>query len=208
MFEGLSAEVIASVPVLAVLGLCIGSFLNVVVHRLPVIMERGHWTEAALQLTDVSAWQRVFGAASAPRPELASAYAALEAEIDSLPALGIARPRSRCPSCGHAIRWFENIPLVGWLMLRGRCSACGAGIGWRYPAVELATGITFAVIGWRFGAQWTTLMWCGVAAVLIALAAVVGVTDLEGWVCNDFIERLPASRSAARSWASWPWARR
>jgi leader peptidase (prepilin peptidase)/N-methyltransferase len=170
--DGLSAEVVASVPVLALLGLCIGSFLNVIVHRLPIMMERGHWTEAALQLTDLPAWQRVFGPTSSPRPELAPAYAALEAEIESLPPLGIARPRSRCPSCGHAIRWFENIPVVGWLALRGRCSACGARIGWRYPAVELATALAFAVIGWRFGAQWTTLLWCGVAAVLIALALI------------------------------------
>jgi leader peptidase (prepilin peptidase) / N-methyltransferase len=172
VFDGLSAEVVASVPVLALLGLCLGSFLNVVVHRLPVMMERGHWTEAALQLTDVSAWQRAFGAARAPRPELAPAYAALEAEIEALAPLGIARPRSRCPLCGHTIRWFENIPVVGWLMLRGRCSACRSGIGWRYPAVELATAAIFALIGWRSGPQWTTLLWCGVAAVLIALALI------------------------------------
>ncbi len=172
MFDGLSAEVLASVPVLALLGLCIGSFLNVVVYRLPVIMERGHWTEAALQLTDVSAWQRAFGVVKPLRSELAPAYAALETEIESLPPLSIASPRSRCPACGHSIRWFENIPVVGWLMLRGRCAGCGTRIAWRYPAVELGTALTFALIGWRLGAQWSTLLWCGVAAVLIALALI------------------------------------
>ena len=172
MLEGLSPEVFASVPVLGLLGLCIGSFLNVVVHRLPVMMERGHWVEAAMQLTDASAWQRVFGPAKSPRPELGPAFAALETEIDALPALGIARPRSRCPSCGHAIRWYENIPLIGWLALKGRCSACRTPIGVRYPLVELATGLIFALVGWRLGAQWTTYLWCGVAAALIALALI------------------------------------
>ncbi len=171
MFEGLSPEVVASIPVLALLGLCIGSFLNVVVHRLPVMMERDHWIEAAMQLVDAAAWRRVFGSRPT-RPELAPAYAALETEVDALPALGIARPRSRCPACGHAIRWFENIPVASWLVLRGRCSSCGSPIGWRYPMVELATGAMFALVGWHLGAHWTTLLWCGVTAVLIALALI------------------------------------
>jgi leader peptidase (prepilin peptidase) / N-methyltransferase len=157
---------------LALLGLCIGSFLNVVVHRIPTIMERHHWVEAAMQLIDAQAWHRAFGSGKPPRPELAPAFAALEAEIDGLPKLGIARPRSRCPSCGHSIRWLENIPVLGWLMLRGRCSACGTRISLRYPLVECACGLLFALIGWRLGAQWTSLMWCGVAAVLMALALI------------------------------------
>jgi leader peptidase (prepilin peptidase)/N-methyltransferase len=171
VIAGLSPEVFASIPVLCLLGLCIGSFLNVVVHRLPVMMERDHWIEAAMQLVDTPAWRRVFGSEQ-PRAELAPAFKALESEVDALPSLGIARPRSRCPSCGHAIRWHENIPVIGWLMLRGRCAACGTPIGMRYPAVELATGLMFALLGWRLGAQWTTLLWCAVAAVLFALALI------------------------------------
>lgn len=169
---GLSAEVLASLPVLAILGLCIGSFLNVVVHRLPIVMERGHWIEAALQLDDKAAWNRAFGTGHAPLAELASAYRSLESAIDALPALSVASPRSRCPSCGHVIAWYENIPILGWLLLKGRCSSCNTSIGVRYPMVEATTGATFALLGWIYGAQWSTLLWCAVAAVLIALALI------------------------------------
>jgi leader peptidase (prepilin peptidase)/N-methyltransferase len=166
-----SPEVLMSVPMLVLLGLCIGSFLNVVIYRVPVLMERDTWVSSAVQLTDATAWQRVFGA-KVPPPVLAQAYQALETDIEALPALGIAKPRSRCPACGHAIAWHENIPLLGWLRLKGKCSACGTRISARYPLVELFTGVLFGLIGWRFGAQWTTLLWCGFAAVLVALAGI------------------------------------
>jgi leader peptidase (prepilin peptidase)/N-methyltransferase len=90
------------VPALAVAliflaGLAIGSFLNVVAHRLP----RGE---------------------------------------------SLVTPPSRCPSCETPIKWYDNVPVLGWLLLRGRCRACGASISWRYPAVELATGVLFALV--------------------------------------------------------------
>ena len=140
-------EILYSPWVLGVLGLCIGSFLNVVVHRLPAMMERD-WRQQSAELLGV------------PDPDAGK------------PPLGLARPRSRCPSCGHGIRWYENIPVVSWLALRGRCSACRARISPRYPLVELLTGALFAAIAWRFGAQWTTLLWCGFAAALVALSAI------------------------------------
>ncbi len=172
ILSSFSSDVLVSLPMLAFLGLCIGSFLNVVIYRVPVMMERGTWVESALQLVDANAWRRVFGASQPAPPSLAAAYASLETHIEALPPLGIARPRSRCPACGHAIRWHENIPVLGWLMLRGRCSSCGVGISPRYPLVELFTGLVFVAIGWRLGPQWSTLMWCAVAATLIALAGI------------------------------------
>ncbi len=156
---------------LALLGLCIGSFLNVVIYRVPVMMERDTWVTSALQLMDADAWRRVFGAKVAS-PTLATAYTALEADIEALPALGLAKPRSRCPACGHAIKWYENLPVLGWLMLRGRCSACKTRISARYPLVELATGALFAAIAFTMGPKWSTLLWCGFAAVLVALAGI------------------------------------
>jgi leader peptidase (prepilin peptidase)/N-methyltransferase len=161
---------------LAVLGLVVGSFLNVVIHRLPRMMERGWWGDVALQLSDDGSHQRVFGA---PRsPALQQAHEDLSARFEHLSPYGLSGPPSQCPACGHRIRWFENIPLVSWLTLRGRCSACGTSIPWRYPLIEGLTALLFAVIGWRMGAQPVVWLWCGLAAVLIALSAIDWATTL------------------------------
>jgi leader peptidase (prepilin peptidase)/N-methyltransferase len=128
---------------LAVLGLLIGSFLNVVIHRMPLMMERG-WRMESAELLGVT--------------------------IEPTPEITLSTPRSRCPSCGHQIRWYENIPVVSYLALRGKCSACKAPISMRYPAIEILTGLLFAACGVHFGAQPTVLLWCGFAATLVALA--------------------------------------
>jgi leader peptidase (prepilin peptidase)/N-methyltransferase len=136
---------------LAVFGVCIGSFLNVVIHRLPLMLERG-WKQESADLLGVAAPQT--------------------------PALSLAAPASRCPSCGHVLAWHENIPLASWLWLRGRCSACKARISARYPIVELLTGALFALVGWRFGAQPVALLWCGFCAMLVGLAGIDWDTTL------------------------------
>lgn len=136
---------------LGLLGLCIGSFLNVVIHRLPQMMERA-WRLESAELLGVTA------------PES--------------PALTLAKPASRCPQCGHRIRWFENVPVLSWLLLRGRCSACKTPISPRYPLFEIATGLLFASLAWRFGAQPTVLAWCAFVAVLLALSGIDWDTTL------------------------------
>jgi leader peptidase (prepilin peptidase)/N-methyltransferase len=128
---------------LAVLGLLVGSFLNVVIHRMPLMMERG-WRMDSAELLGVT--------------------------IEPVPEISLSTPRSRCPSCGHPIRWYENIPVASWLVLRGKCSACKAPISVRYPAIEVLTGVLFAACGLHFGAQPTVLLWCGLCATLVALA--------------------------------------
>ena len=155
MFSGLIdeqvVELLLSPIVLALLGLMIGSFLNVVIHRLPLMMERSWKLESAETL----------GVAIAePAP------------------ITLSTPRSRCPSCGHTITWYENIPVLSYLWLRGRCSACKTPISARYPLVEVFTGVLFAWVGWRFGAVPTTLLWCGFAATLLALAGIDWDTTL------------------------------
>jgi len=153
---------------LALLGLAIGSFLNVVIHRLPSMLERGWWHDALHQLADAQSYRRVFGSTS-PEP-LQQSATALQGAIDALPPLSLARPASMCPSCGHRIRPYENIPVVSWLLLRGRCSSCRTRISMRYPAIELLCAVLFGAIGWRMGTQPQTLLWCGFAATLVALA--------------------------------------
>lgn len=137
---------------LAVLGLCVGSFLNVVIHRLPKMLEQQWQADArgVLALPEVAVAER----------------------------MTLARPASRCPACGHAIRWYENIPLASWLALRGRCSACRTPISVRYPLIELVTAALFAACAWRFGNQPTTLLWCGFVAVLVAATAIDWDTTL------------------------------
>jgi leader peptidase (prepilin peptidase)/N-methyltransferase len=145
------AQILLSPWVLALLGLCIGSFLNVVIHRLPLMLERG-WKLDSAEMLGV--------------------------KIDPSAEITLATPRSRCPSCGHPIAWHENIPVLGWLRLRGKCSACGTRISARYPFVEILTGVLFAATAWRFGAQPTTLLWCGFVGVLVALAGIDWDTTL------------------------------
>ena len=141
---------------LGVLGLLVGSFLNVVIHRLPKMMEM-RWASECAELQGVSAL-----------PE--TAYAP--------PAFNLMVPRSRCPHCGHQIRWFENIPVVSYLVLRGRCSDCHTPISARYPLIELVNGLLFAWCGWRWGFGVTALAWCGFAAAVLALACIDWDTTL------------------------------
>lgn len=166
----LPLDLLLSPWLLALFGLAVGSFLNVVIHRVPLMLERQWWADVAGQLTDRDSFRRVFGG-DAPAG-LAQAGLGLEKKLEGLAPLTIARPRSRCPSCGHAIRWYENVPLVSWLALRGRCSACKARISARYPLIELATAALFGLVAWRLGAQPAVLLWCGAVAVLLALALI------------------------------------
>jgi len=108
----------------ALLGLCIGSFLNVVIHRLPKMMERQWRAECA---------------------ELAGQ------EAPPAERYNLVLPRSACPACGHMITALENIPLLSYAVLRGKCAGCGARISPRYPAVEALTAALSAYVAWRFG---------------------------------------------------------
>jgi leader peptidase (prepilin peptidase) / N-methyltransferase len=164
--------------VLGIFGLCIGSFLNVVIHRIPLMLERQWLHESAAQLTDSAAMARVIGVPANETEKLAKAVDDYGTKIEALPPFGISKPRSRCPHCGHQLRWHENLPVVGWLSLGGKCAACKAPISKRYPIVEAVTGLAFAALSWRFGAQPTTLLWCGFVAALIALAMIDWDTTL------------------------------
>ena len=134
-----------------VLGLMIGSFLNVVIYRLPKIMERQWAAECA---------------------ELAGK------ETEAAETFNLVVPRSRCRQCGHQIRAYENVPVLSYLFLRGKCSSCGTPISLRYPLVELVTAALFAWCGWRWGLTLTGLAWCGYSAAIVALAMIDWDTTL------------------------------
>lgn len=165
-------------------GLLIGSFLNVVIHRLPRMMSRAWLHEALDNLRDADApadqslWKAVFGPASRLPADLAQGAQKAFEQAEALPPLTLSRPRSACRACGHGIRWFENIPLLSYLALRGRCSACRAPYGLRYPAVELLTGVLFAYCGWRWGIGATGALWAAFCAALVALAFIDWDTTL------------------------------
>lgn len=141
--DPLFVEIALSPVALVLFGLCIGSFLNVVIHRLPLMMESG-WRQESAELLGV--------------------------DLPESPAITLSTPRSRCPACGHAIRWYENIPVVSYALLRGRCSACKTPISLRYPAIELLTAALFLACALKFGPQPAVLLWCGLAGTLVALA--------------------------------------
>jgi leader peptidase (prepilin peptidase)/N-methyltransferase len=136
----LSATLVAGL-----LGLLIGSFLNVVVHRLPIMGQR----------------------------ELEN-YIAHEAgkELPHQDRFNLMTPRSRCPHCGHGITAMENIPVISWLALRGKCRACKAPISARYPLVELVTGVLSALLVWHLGSDWAGLAALPFAWLLIAMTLI------------------------------------
>ncbi len=135
-------ETHAAVIAALVVGLCVGSFLNVVIHRLPKMLER-RWRADCADLD------------GRPAPDE--------------PAYNLVVPRSACPACGHAISAVENIPLVSWLALSGRCRACKVRISVRYPLVELLGGVLAAAAVWRYGATAQGLAACALLWTLLAL---------------------------------------
>lgn len=154
------------------LGLLVGSFLNVVVYRMPAMMLRGWLEESVGNLMPVegdgeSLWRQVLGKRAPIPPALERGAAEAAVVLEALPVLNLSRPRSRCGACNHPIRWYENIPVISYLLLRGRCSACKSSISPRYPAVELVTAAFFALCVYRYGMTPTGALWAAFAALLI-----------------------------------------
>src|SRR5210317_566064 len=111
-------------PIAALLSLMVGSFLNVVILRLPKMMELE--------------WQAEINEVSGKEPTEAETF-------------NLSKPRSRCNHCGHLIAWYENVPVVSWLVLRGKCSECGTSISKRYPLIEALTALLGGFVGWHYG---------------------------------------------------------
>lgn len=154
MFDGLLFAEAGQIPAtifIGVFGLLIGSFLNVVIHRLPKMMQRESENYVAHE-------------SGLPLPHTER--------------YNLMVPRSACPECGHRISALENIPVLSYLVLRGQCSECKAPISPRYPAVELLTGVLAACIAWRFGTGFAGLAALLFAFLLIALTFIDADTQL------------------------------
>jgi leader peptidase (prepilin peptidase)/N-methyltransferase len=142
---------VALAVVVALAGLCVGSFLNVVIHRLPRMMEAQWKAECA-----------ALEGREAPPAEV----------------FNLVVPRSRCPSCGTQITAWQNVPVVSWLVLRGKCAACKAPISARYPMVEIAAGLLAVLMAWRFGYGAALVPALGYAWALLALTFIDFDTQL------------------------------
>jgi len=151
-------------------GLCIGSFLNVVIHRLPKMMERD-WRAQCAELAISTGEPQ--GGSPVPPPPTKEAQGRYNLLV----------PRSACPACGHQIKALENIPVVSWIALRGKCSACGAKITARYPVVEIFAGAIAAYAAWRYGSSLAALGAMSFGWSLLALT----VIDLDTQLLPDDI---------------------
>jgi leader peptidase (prepilin peptidase)/N-methyltransferase len=148
------------------LSLLVGSFLNVVIHRLPIMLDRQWRTQAKEMLADSAS------VPSAPQPLAHSPQP-----------YNLIVPRSCCPHCAAPIRAHQNIPVISWLLLGGKCASCKAPISARYPIVELATALLSAAVVWRFGFHWQSIAALFVTWALVALT----VIDLDHQILPDII---------------------
>jgi leader peptidase (prepilin peptidase)/N-methyltransferase len=146
----ISIEVLQT-GIAGVLGLLIGSFLNVVIYRMPKMLEQ-QWAAEYAEFAGDAAEEK--------------------------PTFNLMLPRSHCQQCGHQIRWYENIPVLSYLFLKGKCSACQTSISIRYPLVELAVGALFVFCIWHWGFTATGLAWCGFSAAILTLALIDWDTTL------------------------------
>ena len=137
--------------IFGILGLLIGSFLNVVIHRLPLMLD-AQWKAESAEMNGQ--------------------------KLPETEAFNLLMPRSRCPQCAHPIAWYENIPVLSYVALRARCSACKTPISLRYPLVELTSCALFFYCGWHWGISTQALLWSGFSAALVTLTLIDWDTTL------------------------------
>jgi len=154
LLDAIQTSTPAFLSLIAIVSLMVGSFLNVVIHRLPIMMER-QWRRDCLEFM-------------ADDDNKTAAQPGHEKDN-----LSLARPRSRCPKCSHQITALENIPIISYLVLKGKCSGCGTAISVRYPLIELITALMSVTVAWYFGFSWQ------MAAALLFTWAMIALTFID-----------------------------
>lgn len=162
LLDYLQASPTAFIALTAVLGLLVGSFLNVVIYRLPVMMER-EWRAACDETASLAGVQA-------------------EATLTG-PPFNLITPRSQCPQCRHAITALENIPVLSYVRLKGRCAECGTHISMRYPIIEALTATLSAIVAWHFGFGWAA----GAALLLTWALIALSFIDFDHQLLPDSI---------------------
>jgi leader peptidase (prepilin peptidase) / N-methyltransferase len=166
LIQVLQNQAVTLAAVCGLVGLVVGSFLNVVIHRLPKMLERD-WDGQAADLLEEKTLVEV----------------AKKLRVGNAQRYNLMTPASNCPHCGHKIRAYENMPIVSYVFLRGRCASCKSPINIRYPIVEAISGILSAYIGWRFG---LTLAMAGALIFAWALIALTAI-DIDTQLLPDDI---------------------
>ncbi len=169
-----------------ILGLCVGSFLNVVIHRMPLMM--------------ISSWRQECSQFMNQQADLPPEHTTplIDIVAHDVP-ITLSSPSSRCPHCAHKIKWYENIPLVSWLALRGRCSSCKAAIGVRYPIVEVATALLSILVIYHFG---VTALGLSALVLVWTLIALTGI-DFDTQLLPDRLTFPLAGLGLAVNSQSW-----
>ncbi|NVJ51586.1 MAG: prepilin peptidase [Gammaproteobacteria bacterium] len=151
LIEVLQSSPTTLIIVLTIAGLMVGSFLNVVIYRYPIMLFR-EWRDMAKEILTEQGY-KISGTANEPL-------------LDDKQ-FNLVVPRSRCPKCQHLIRSWENIPLISYVIQGAKCTQCKTAISLRYPAIELITGILFGFLAWQFGWSWQTLVYLVLSAILV-----------------------------------------
>jgi len=172
----------AWIALMLIVGLLVGSFLNVVIHRLPIMMER-EWQSQAEEILGKQADAGAGAGAGADASAGAEAPVAGDHPPVTPAPYNLVVPRSACPKCGAMITAAQNIPIISYLLLGGACAKCGERISIRYPLIELCTGVLSALVAWKFGFTW----YCGAALVLTWALVALSAIDIDHQLLPDDI---------------------
>ena len=172
----------AVIGLISLFGLLLGSFLNVVIYRMPKKLEQEQNADVAEYLEQKCSKKESLRFVplgyKCPHCNASSSldqgtYVLPQDDRPAPPApFNLLIPGSACPGCGHKIKWWENIPVISWILLRGKCSSCKTKISFRYPFVELLTATFFGIVAWHFGVGIQTLLWCFFVFICIAITGI------------------------------------